>query len=82
MPLNFILLFKTSPVPVPIFPCNLASRFRQLKEQENRRKLNKALASGDSKASASAYDPEDEESDDETEEEVFLTHFRYLYIFL
>jgi len=44
-------------------------RFRQLKEQENRRKLNKALASGDSKASASAYDPEDEESDDETEEE-------------
>jgi len=82
VPLNFILLFKTSPVPVPIFPCNLASRFRQLKEQENRRKLNKALASGDSKASASAYDSEDEESDDETEEEVFLTHLHYLCIFL
>jgi hypothetical protein len=80
VPLNFILFFKTSPVLVLIFTCNVASRFRQLKEQENRRKLNKTLASGDSKASA--YDSEDEESDDETEEEVFLTHFRYLYIFL
>ncbi|RCV24665.1 hypothetical protein SEVIR_5G101800v4 [Setaria viridis] len=44
-------------------------RFRELKEEENRRKLNKALAAGDSKASASTYDSDDEESDDETTEE-------------
>ncbi|CAO2204627.1 unnamed protein product [Urochloa humidicola] len=44
-------------------------RFRQLKEEENRKKLNKALAAGDSNASASTYDSDDEESDDETAEE-------------
>ncbi|KAF8704987.1 hypothetical protein HU200_031237 [Digitaria exilis] len=42
-------------------------RFRQLKDEENRRKLNKALAAGDS--NASAFDAEDEDSDDETTEE-------------
>ncbi|WVZ72266.1 hypothetical protein U9M48_020755 [Paspalum notatum var. saurae] len=45
-------------------------RFKQLKEEENRRKLNKALAAGDSKVSASTYEIDDEESDDETTEEV------------
>ncbi|CAO2199006.1 unnamed protein product [Urochloa humidicola] len=44
-------------------------RFRQLKEEENRKKLNKALAAGDSNASASTYDSDDEESDDDTVEE-------------
>ncbi|CAD6232730.1 unnamed protein product [Miscanthus lutarioriparius] len=44
-------------------------RFRQLKEEENRRKLSKALAAGDSDASSSTYDVEDEEPDDETTEE-------------
>ncbi|CAO2161072.1 unnamed protein product [Urochloa humidicola] len=44
-------------------------RFRQLKEEENRKKLNKALAAGDSNASASTYDSDDEESDDESMEE-------------
>ncbi|KAG0536557.1 hypothetical protein BDA96_03G074400 [Sorghum bicolor] len=44
-------------------------RFRQLKEEENRRKLSKALAAGDSDASSSTYDMEDEELDDETTEE-------------
>ncbi|OEL33283.1 Inner membrane protein ALBINO3, chloroplastic [Dichanthelium oligosanthes] len=46
-------------------------RFRQLKEEENRKKPNKALAAGDSKVSASTYDMDDEEEpDDETTEEV------------
>ncbi|KAL6847911.1 hypothetical protein ACP4OV_022039 [Aristida adscensionis] len=40
-------------------------KFRQLKEEENRRKLNKALAAGDSVPASS----EDEDSDDETTEE-------------
>ncbi|NP_001152272.1 Inner membrane protein ALBINO3, chloroplastic [Zea mays] len=44
-------------------------RFRQLKEEESMRKVNKALAAGDSNASSSTYDMEDEESDDETTEE-------------
>ncbi|KAJ1282584.1 hypothetical protein BS78_03G063700 [Paspalum vaginatum] len=44
-------------------------RFKKLKEEENRRKLNKVLAAGDSKVSASTYETEDEESDDETAEE-------------
>lgn len=56
-----------------IFTYNLSSRFRELKEEENRRKLNKALAAGDSNALASTYDSEDEESDDETTEEVLRT---------
>jgi hypothetical protein len=63
---------------VLIFTYNLSSRFRELKEEENRRKLNKALAAGDSNASASTYDSEDEESDDETTEEVLLTSFQML----
>lgn len=41
-------------------------RFRQLKEEESRKKLNKALAAGDSKVSASTYETEDEEYDDES----------------
>ncbi|XP_066317189.1 inner membrane protein ALBINO3, chloroplastic-like [Miscanthus floridulus] len=44
-------------------------RFRQLKEEENRRKPSKALAAGDSDASSSTYDVEGEEPDDETTEE-------------
>ncbi|CAL4951531.1 unnamed protein product [Urochloa decumbens] len=44
-------------------------RFRQLKEEENRKKLNKALAAGDSNVSTSTYDSDNEESDDETVEE-------------
>jgi hypothetical protein len=58
-----------------IFTYNLTSRFRQLKEEENRRKLSKALAAGDSDASSSTYDMEDEELDDETTEEVLFTLF-------
>jgi hypothetical protein len=46
------------------------SRFKQLKEEENRRKAVKALAAGDLKASASSS--EDEESDDDTTEEVLF----------
>jgi hypothetical protein len=57
-----------------IFTDNLASRFRQLKEEENRRKFSKALAAGDSDASSSTYDMDDEESD-ETIEEVLFTFF-------
>nr|ACG39675.1 inner membrane protein ALBINO3 [Zea mays] len=41
-------------------------RFRQLKEEENRRKFSKALAAGDS--DASTYDMDDEESDETIEE--------------
>ena len=58
-----------------IFTYNLTSRFRQLKEEENRRKPSKALAAGDSDASSSTYDVEDEEPDDETTEEVLFTLF-------
>jgi hypothetical protein len=39
------------------------------------RKVNKALAAGDSNASSSTYDMEDEESDDETTEEVHSSPF-------
>ncbi|XP_062193137.1 inner membrane protein ALBINO3, chloroplastic-like [Phragmites australis] len=42
-------------------------RFRQLKEEENRRKFNKVLASGDSVSASSIS--EDEDLDDETTEE-------------
>ncbi|KAL6626746.1 hypothetical protein ACP70R_030472 [Stipagrostis hirtigluma subsp. patula] len=45
-------------------------RFRQLKEEENRRKLNKALAAGDSVSASSMA--EDEDSDDGTTEEDLL----------
>ncbi|GJN37481.1 hypothetical protein PR202_gb26440 [Eleusine coracana subsp. coracana] len=49
----------------PVLTCtHISARFRQLKEEENRRKLNKALAAGDS-ASIS----EDEDVDDESTEE-------------
>lgn len=47
---------------------NILNRFKQLKEEESKRKGNKALAAGDSDLSASTS--EDEESDDETTEEV------------
>jgi hypothetical protein len=63
-----------------IFTYNLTSRFRQLKEEENRRKLNKALAAGDSNASSSTYDMEDEELDDETTEEVLFTLFSIIIV--
>ncbi|KAL5228047.1 hypothetical protein ABZP36_016312 [Zizania latifolia] len=48
-------------------PGQPGERFRQLKDEESKRKVNKALAAGDSDVSASAS--EDEESDDETTEE-------------
>uniref|UniRef100_A0A804MZZ5 Membrane insertase YidC/Oxa/ALB C-terminal domain-containing protein n=1 Tax=Zea mays TaxID=4577 RepID=A0A804MZZ5_MAIZE len=56
---------------------NLASRFRQLKEEENRRKFSKALAAGDSDASSSTYDMDDEESDETIEEVLFTFFFHY-----
>lgn len=46
---------------------NILNRFKQLKEEESKRKGNKALAAGDSDLSASTS--EDEESDDEITEE-------------
>jgi hypothetical protein len=55
---------------------NILNRFKQLKEEESKRKGNKALAAGDSDLSASTS--EDEESDDEITEEVlnlFLPSF-------
>jgi YidC/Oxa1 family membrane protein insertase len=57
-------------------PAQPGERFKQLKEEESKRKGNKALAAGDSDLSASTS--EDEESDDEITEEVlnlFLPSF-------
>ncbi|EEC69962.1 hypothetical protein OsI_00422 [Oryza sativa Indica Group] len=48
-------------------PAQPGERFKQLKEEESKRKGNKALAAGDSDLSASTS--EDEESDDEITEE-------------
>ena len=49
---------------------NILSRFKQLKEEENRRKATKALASGDSASTS-----DDEESDGDTTEEVLVFYF-------
>ncbi|KAF0918284.1 hypothetical protein E2562_023362 [Oryza meyeriana var. granulata] len=48
-------------------PAQPGERFKQLKEEESKRKGNKALSAGDSNLSSSPS--EDEESDDETTEE-------------
>jgi YidC/Oxa1 family membrane protein insertase len=49
---------------------NILSRFKQLKEEENRRKATKALGAGDSNGSASTSD--DEEPDEDTTDEVLV----------
>ncbi|KAL5223092.1 hypothetical protein ABZP36_027805 [Zizania latifolia] len=56
-------------------PGQPGERFRQLKEEESKKKVYKALAAGDSDVSASASD--DEESDDETTEEGGPVEERY-----
>jgi hypothetical protein len=55
---------------------HISARFKQLKEKENRKKLNKALAAGEASSIS-----DDEDSDNESTEEVLFAVLLCLIFF-